>query len=80
MANIPYDPSPILKIVRAHIKSHGINKDNINSISEDRQKHYILYECAAAIIYKMYLWCQLPNEILDKIGAIRKGNGNVIIK
>jgi superfamily II DNA or RNA helicase len=64
-----YNREPIYNIVRTYLKSHpGLTSADI---SADKQKHYILYECAAALHYEMLLWTHLPNEVLDSIGAIR---------
>jgi superfamily II DNA or RNA helicase len=64
-----------LDIVKTYLNSNfkGINDVTkiMTDISADKQKHYIMYECAAAIKYDMYLWTHLPNEVLDNIGAIR---------
>jgi len=68
-----YNEEPIYDIVKTYLNLYP----NLNETSKiDRNKHYILYECAAALYYKMYLWTHLPNEILDRIGAIRNKHIN----
>jgi superfamily II DNA or RNA helicase len=76
-----YNQEPLLDIIRTHINQHFPNKTDeeiFKGISEDKQKHFLVYECVCALAFEMYLWTQLPDDVLNSVNAIRNKHINNI--